>query len=1135
MLMHFFKQHFFRTIVFCASLVLITTLVLFAGVNAQTATSTSQCTGLNLTLNDGKTTYSGSDFVNYTYSCTPSGYAANVTVQVVKPDGTATTYNFASNINASTMGFGVSNLTPGNYTLRVCFDSNCSPVTASAPFTVAAPAIASGNACTTSGSYGCATDGNSQLYCSPSTNQWQFSQFCATSNRTCNASRGTCESICGDNICGIYETRADCPYNNDCPAAATCTKLKVLLADNKTTYTKGDNISYTFSCETPSGAPATNGIVKLVKPDGTISPLLSITGATATSHSYGFPTTDFVAGSYTLKVCWDESCPAASTALISFSLVAPASTTPTSEQTKCTSGGGKWCLNADSTSGWCSNSSSPCPAYDATSCAAQSGEWCLYAGGVNGWCATMGATCPINDKTTCLAKNRNWCLPQGGSSGTGWCTATTAEKCPAYTEADCKSQSGEWCATTGGGTGWCSTPPIATYAGSTGSYGCPINDKTTCLAKSRSWCLPQGGGTGWCTMINEKCPAYDEASCRAQGSEWCLPQSGGTGWCSTGVGGCPIYEKSTCTAKGRTWCTPNYGGMGWCTMMATDTCGSGATASTPPIATPLPTPPLVVPTSTPAIPPPTVATMCPDGTRVLAGNACPFFGQEEYTTCPDGTRVHGSCYYTCPDGTNVLHSMTCPESAGVKVCAQKGGIWCFGQEQEKGYCSLTRKCFAVLPQPLPTTPRPPEGLDKQSITKAEQLRSSVVRQLKNLVTNFKRFNDDESFQKALVLIDKAHTAQMDAGIFDYLQVIREEANILDEIYADLKIQNQIPEQYERDKQLEQRALAQIKKNIRSFEGRLTVIKKRTDVLQKQGVNIPTELKEALTRGPELIKNIKNATNYDEAQDAVQALQDISQIINDYLPQLEQLSRLPRIFTLVSNELKTQDATLKRLRASAKRLRVDIESLLVEFEDKITGIRSALTSAKAGDFGDQEPFDYLQNNVVDQLNTLQDDSGTIQAITNLKQTVNTMSAKLTRYETKIKSLEKKKQNMTEARAILTEANAQLKALKGLSAAKITDDDVYVIRDGLQMLYIASGQLDNLLQMAQPSVLERELLRKPSGEELLKSIPLPELEKVSLNATRLATFYKRPPSVLAGYSTVKFSFAELSRQARLALGQ
>lgn len=102
-------------------------------------TASNVCSSLTLVLTDNKTSYSGSDMVNYRYTCVPAGTRAqSVTVQVVKPDGTATTYNTGTNADTASMGFSVSNLAAGNYTLRACLNSAaCAPGSVySVPFTV---------------------------------------------------------------------------------------------------------------------------------------------------------------------------------------------------------------------------------------------------------------------------------------------------------------------------------------------------------------------------------------------------------------------------------------------------------------------------------------------------------------------------------------------------------------------------------------------------------------------------------------------------------------------------------------------------------------------------------------------------------------------------------------------------------------------------------------------------------------------------------------------------------------------------------------------------------------------------------------------------------------------------------------
>jgi len=97
------------------------------------------CTSLSLTLNDGKTTYTTSESVNYTWTCLPGGSASNVSIWLQKPDGTSVNYNYGGGIT-QTMGFGTSNLVPGTHILKACFNSACTTVDASQTFVVASSA-----------------------------------------------------------------------------------------------------------------------------------------------------------------------------------------------------------------------------------------------------------------------------------------------------------------------------------------------------------------------------------------------------------------------------------------------------------------------------------------------------------------------------------------------------------------------------------------------------------------------------------------------------------------------------------------------------------------------------------------------------------------------------------------------------------------------------------------------------------------------------------------------------------------------------------------------------------------------------------------------------------------------------------
>ena len=108
------------------------------------------CTGLNLTLNDGKTTYTiGVDhYVNYTWTCTPGGPASYVAMWLQKPDGSSKFLGSTSgSVPTQTSGLPPSEYTPGTYVLKACFDPSCATINASQTFT-----LVSGSVSTATGS-----------------------------------------------------------------------------------------------------------------------------------------------------------------------------------------------------------------------------------------------------------------------------------------------------------------------------------------------------------------------------------------------------------------------------------------------------------------------------------------------------------------------------------------------------------------------------------------------------------------------------------------------------------------------------------------------------------------------------------------------------------------------------------------------------------------------------------------------------------------------------------------------------------------------------------------------------------------------------------------------------------------------
>ncbi len=104
-------------------------------VSAATQSGTVSCTSMPVTFSGGKTTYVIGETLSYTYTCSPGGTTSYSRMQVIKPDASVTTYVTSSGTHSTySGGFGTANLLPGNHTLRVCFDSDCTSIAGSAVF-----------------------------------------------------------------------------------------------------------------------------------------------------------------------------------------------------------------------------------------------------------------------------------------------------------------------------------------------------------------------------------------------------------------------------------------------------------------------------------------------------------------------------------------------------------------------------------------------------------------------------------------------------------------------------------------------------------------------------------------------------------------------------------------------------------------------------------------------------------------------------------------------------------------------------------------------------------------------------------------------------------------------------------------
>lgn len=267
------------------------------------------------------------------------------------------------------------------------------------------------------------------------------------------------------------------------PVAGTCTALDLTV--NGTSFTRGSSVNYTFTCASPSPTSTIAlAIVQVVKPDGTATTYVTNSNNTLGTSSMGFETSNFTPGTYTLRVCMQESCAAATTVSRTFTVTEQAGTTCTAPQV--------WCPATSNAVGYCAMTCPVVPPPSGTTCGTGM-IWCTDSTtAVGGYCAaTCGGTVytpPANTNPPNTSCPNGTTCPPGSQCQMGQkCTNLTTREvtCVAYNN------------TATGGSAPASMTPIQCPAGTT---PCESGDGL-CRSKSDGVFNYVSGVWCWSSMV----------------------------------------------------------------------------------------------------------------------------------------------------------------------------------------------------------------------------------------------------------------------------------------------------------------------------------------------------------------------------------------------------------------------------------------------------------------------------------------------------------------------------------------------------------------------------------------------------------------------------------------------------------
>jgi len=226
------------------------------------------------------------DTVMFTFTCV-NGNTKYLNFQVMDSSGAiALATNWISNsftndqsglITADKLSFSSSNLSPGTYKLRACFDANCQNFADVSSFTLSA-----------AGSSAAAT----------TTTQT------ASSTTTAASATSTASTT---------------------SSTASCTGFTLTFANGKTSYIVGDTLTYTYACSSSGTASLVE--VSVSKPDGSIT-VYNTSSGSVSQNTLGFSTSNLSPGNYTLRACFTAGCSGGVTASLPFTVTAAASVPP---------------------------------------------------------------------------------------------------------------------------------------------------------------------------------------------------------------------------------------------------------------------------------------------------------------------------------------------------------------------------------------------------------------------------------------------------------------------------------------------------------------------------------------------------------------------------------------------------------------------------------------------------------------------------------------------------------------------------------------------------------------------------------------------------------------------------------------
>ena len=279
-------------------------------------------------------------------------------------------------------------------------------------------------------------------------------------------------------------------------------------------------------------------------------------------------------------------------------------------------------------------------------------------------------------------------------------------------------------------------------------------------------------------------------------------------------------------------------------------------------------------------------------------------------------------------------------------------------------------------------------------------------------------------------------------------------------------EKQQQQQDARQKQMEKQQLSQIKKGMKGMGQGISMFDKQILKLTKQGIAVPAECSDNLTKVKTVIAAVKTAETFEAVQEAgIEDIQDSMQSLNDCRQQLEMLARWPQTIKQLNSEVKRLESALKRDKSIVAKLSkqgIDLSDEYNAFEAAINQLKSVRDGAdskmKSGD--SEGAFSDLEDGFFGSMQDVWEKDRIIQTMSNLGRFTSDFKRGVADAQRTIKALKRKKVDTSALEDIMAEVQSKGQEVFTLLKTKPIDEDA--VMSDLQELEDLRQQFESAAQ-------------------------------------------------------------------------